>query len=170
MRYFDVVGISGGVDKGLAARLGFSKVLVLGSDIILSDRPLHGRKCIVESSDQGTLIKSLRDPSVIGIKIPDNEIDGKVIAAAADAEKPIVIDLSPLFSQQWRDRQRSIARLRGLIKEATRAGAEFIGISNARSANYLLSIGQMLGILGLIGMDVNRAKATMEKIGEYLDN
>ena len=170
MRYFDVVGMSGGVDKALAARLGYSRILVLGTDVILSDRPHQGKRCIVASTDQGVLMKALKDQSVIGIELPDNEIMGKVIAAAADAEKPIVIDLNPVFSQQWRERQRSIARLRGMVKEAARAGAGFICISNAKSIDYLVSANQMLELMRLIGLDDSRAKAAMAKMGEHLDN
>ncbi len=170
MRYFDVVSISGGVDPKLAARLGFSRILAFGSEIVISDRPHQGKRCIVSSRDEGMLMKSIKDQSVIGIAIPDNEIIGKVIAAAAGAEKPIVIDLQPLFAQQWRERPRSIARLRGLIKEAIRARAGFICISNAKNPNYLVSSNQMAEILKLIGLDDKKRKDAMAKLGEYFDN
>jgi RNase P/RNase MRP subunit p30 len=171
MRYFDIVDIKEGVDSALVKRLGFAKILILGKDVTIQDKlGQQGRKYIICSKDQGILMKATRDQSVIGISFQDHEIVNKVIAAAKEAEKPIVVNISGIFSKSKGERYRNIGRIRGLLKAVSKAKADPAIISAAPDPDYLTSSLQMVEVAKFLGLKEEGARHAISRIGEYFDS
>ncbi|MCL4553215.1 MAG: hypothetical protein M1305_06670 [Candidatus Marsarchaeota archaeon] len=171
MGYFDAVRIGEGVDQELASRLGFTRIITLGSELPVLDRPSEcGRKYLLKSGDTGILMKGIRDVRAAGIMLSDNEIIGKAIAAAKENGKPIVVDLFPIFSKASQQRFRNIARIRGLISAVLKARADIAVISGAESPDYLMSRMQMAELSVFLGISREAAPASLGRIGEMIDH
>ncbi len=171
MKYFDIADMKEGADPGLVKRLGLARVFSIGKEIAVTARHTQNLKNqIVCSRDTGTLMKAIKDQDVIGISFEDNEIVGKAIAAAKDAGKPVMVNISCIFAMQTHERYRNIGRIRGLIKAAAAAKAELIIYSGARNPNYLLSISQITEVAKFLGQSEAKSKESMAKIGEYIDS
>ena len=171
MRLFDVVDMAEGVGSALASRLGFSMVYAMGRDIYVTQQPMQqGKNQIVCSKDTILLMKAIRNQDVIGISFEDNEIIAKVLAAAREAEKPIVINISCIFAPSASERYRNIGRIRGLVRAAMMARCNITFISGAKSADYLLSTNQLMEIAMFLGMPEDKAKRALAIMGDYVDS
>ena len=166
MRYFDIVRTND-VDENLANRLGYKKIFRAGTDIVLADNlnlP-KGKRAIVASKNPGILLKALRDNNVIGIILEDNEPIGKVVMVAKEYEKPIIIPLDGFKGQQAM-RQRTIYRIRKLLRVLLKARAEVAFVTLAKDKNSLLSSGQMLRLSIFLGAGKEQAKRMLSIIGD----
>ncbi len=171
MKYFDIIGMKEGADPALVSRLGFSKVFSIGRELELRASPVRsGKKQIVSSKEVGTLMKAAREQDVVGIAFEDNEIVNKAIAAAKEAGKPIIVDMSGIFAAQIHDRYRNIGRIRGLLKAVAIAKADVVLVSGAKSVHYLLSPNQIIEIAKFLGQGEEKTRRAMSKIGEYVDS
>ncbi len=175
MRYFDVADMKERVDPALASRLGFKRIFSLGTDVSILPRPVqqdssHQPNQIVCSKDTGILIKALRSACVIGIVLEDNEIIGKAIAAAKEAEKPIVVNLRSVFSANPYERYRAIGRIRGVVRASAAMRAPTALISGASSVHYLLSAAQMREVAAFLGQEGKEADRSIAIIGDSLDS
>ncbi len=171
MKVFDIVDINNGVDSTLTSRLGFSRIYALGRDLDIVQKPGQSvRKQIIRSKDAAQLIKAIRNQETIGISLEDNEIVAKALAAAKEAEKPVIIDIHYIFSPYASDRYRNIGRIRGLVKAALAAKCEIILISGAKSLDYMLSPAQLIEIAKFLGMQEGNGRMALSRLGDYIDS
>lgn len=156
MEYFDVALFD--VDKGLQARLGYSRIYAIGKDIALSASPSQSSvPIIVRSKDQNNLARALKDPGVVAIIFEDSILNKKLIGKAAESRKPILVPVSAMLRMDPRERQSELSRLRKILASAHSLGARCILVTLAESAEYLVSTGQMAEVSHML-MDTGNSK------------
>jgi hypothetical protein len=168
MKYFDIV-ITNEAEPQLAARLGYERVLVAGKDIdILDNLHFNGRrKAIVRGRNVGTLMRAIKEQNVIGVMIDDNLTMGKVIAAAKENEKPIVVSTEGLNRRNYLERQKAIYRLRKLFRLLAKTRNEVILVTLAPDRHSLLSVGQMIEVAKFLGADEAKSRQMISTLGRY---
>jgi hypothetical protein len=168
MRFFDVIRTKE-ADPALAKRLGFSKVFIAGEDIdVLDNLKFNGkRKAIVRSKNVGILMRALKENGVIGVMVDDNLLIGKVIAAAKESDKPIVLSTEGLNSRNYPERLRAVYRLRKVYKILAKTKNDVILITLAADRQSLLSTSQMIEISKFIGADDAKSRRMISELGSY---
>ena len=168
MRYFDIVTTSE-VDDSLAKRLGYSKVFVVGKDLeIITDLKIRtGKKAIVRGKNIGTLMRAIKESSVLGIMIDDSLILGKAIMAAKENDKPLILSTEGLNSRNYTTRLKTLYRLRKILKFALKARAEIIFVTLAGDRQSILSTAQMIEIGKFIGANDEQSRKMLSDLGNY---
>ncbi len=169
MNYFDLVEMKS-VDRALTSRLGYKKILNLGTDVIVaSDLKFdRNKKVIVKSSDKGVLSRALTERRVIGIIIEDNELVKKILDEAKEDSKIVFLVASELTSENRERRLRVWYRARNLFKFAKNIGTKISLVTLAKDKNYLLSANQMMEISKFVGADLAYSKEMLGFLGGAL--
>lgn len=169
MAYFDIVH-EGVADEPLMSRLGYSRAYAIGSDVAFMEK-LSGNvsHAILQGKNPGAFMRSLHAQAVSAFCFEDFEAMNKVLAAASEAGKPVLIPVSWLFISSPRLQVRAISRARRLVSVASEYKAKTILATLASKKSHLVSSVQMLNIGRFLGMSDEAAKRAMSAAGDVLD-
>ena len=145
MRYSDIVRF--GVRPDLSKRLGYTKVLVIGKDLLLEQRVRADEKPqIIMNRDPGVLINAVKDINVIGIAFEGDELIRRVLEKAAEYRKIVFIPIGQMTIADRKERGPKLGRLRKIAQASRKAGATVRVVTLANSDNELLSRQQLVEV------------------------
>ncbi len=158
MQFYDITHLSAPMDKQLAQRLGYKRVLNIGTDIALRT-PDSEMPVIADSMD------TMNNRNVIGV-VAWSSMSAAQLAKVADKNKLLIFNLNNLISKQRPQISAEMARSGRLLREAERMGVEIEAASFAESKEQILSSRQIIAWLMLLGLSESRAKLALTRLGD----
>ncbi len=170
MKYYDLAEASAFTkhDPGL---LGYAAIAGIGTDFIVSEKHVGNtaKPSILYGKEPGMFMRSLHSNSTAFFCFDDFEAMNKVVAAASETGKPILIPVSRIFSKDKPQELRSIARARRLVSVVLEYDATPILATMASNKNQLLSSLQLFEVGVMLGFPEKNAKEAMSKLGDLID-
>ncbi len=165
MKYMDIVNMPD-IDANLVSRLGYSKVLRLGTDMVRAtgQRDLDSKMSAIPSSSP--MLHLLSRPNAAAALLDGSSIDKRSLDIIRDAGKPLVIGLSQLTSLRQKERVLQLQKLRTLYTNAKHQGVKVQFATLAADPSQLMSRMQLMCAAKLIGASDEEAKAAMLAKGE----
>lgn len=171
MQYCDYIRDVNAADSKLAKLLGFQKMLTSldGISIVASPQTIgtHENKVILEGNCT-YIMKHVNDRRVVGIIIDDFEADKNLIEHARHKEKALIINAGKLTNSSDSYRARNIIRARELVKNALHYKIKISIASTARTANEVLSAGQLIEVAQMLGASQVQGKKMLTILGDLL--
>ena len=170
MRFFDLVSESDTSLEGLAHRLGYKKIFVVGKDVqIIQDlRNESKSKKIVSSESSEVLTKALKSNEVIGVLPKGEAVSRKTLDMIKVYEKVLLLPFAPITCANPESRIHKLAKMRSVVKNALRARVPICIVSLAENKEGLMSTAQMVEVANFFGMEKDNAKKALNVLGGLL--
>ncbi|MCL5786583.1 MAG: hypothetical protein M1520_00040 [Candidatus Marsarchaeota archaeon] len=147
------------MSEELSKRLGFAKVLRSGRDIEMKPAAQSfTRKTIATGSNEGLLIKSLKDRNTLGI-LMEGMPSNKLIAMLSEHSKTLFINVNSVIYADQKQQQKLIYLYRKTMHYCKKFKVDICPISLAVSDEQLLSAKQLMLLAKFLGFDGDAKKA-----------